>query len=223
MDAYQGKIILSLTGEQTKQLSLDPSSKSGRFIGVWDMQWTPADKQPRTLCQGTVECVADVFDKVTLTIDPEDIKIEVEEIPVTKLVVDSAPDIIVLASGSVGGPGPEGPQGPTGQQGPIGPQGAQGPSGTAVGSAHYKWKTGITATDPGDGYIKGNNVNATLFTEVYASVHSQEGQLVRFDQAEVDSEFYIYETGNFETWNKYKVTAPIVINSNAWFKVPCVC
>jgi hypothetical protein len=60
VDAYQGKLILSLTGEQTKQLSLDPSSKSGKFVGVWDMQWTPAEKQPRTLCQGTVECVADV-------------------------------------------------------------------------------------------------------------------------------------------------------------------
>jgi microcystin-dependent protein len=163
-----------------------------------------------------------LLDKVTLTIDPEDIKIEVEEIPVTNLVVDSAPDIIVLPTGSIGADGPEGPMGPTGPQGPIGPQGAEGPSGTAVGSAHYKWKTGVTATDPLAGYIKGNNVNALLFTEIYASVHSQEGRLVRFDQAEVDSEIYIYETGNFETWNKYKVTAPVVVNANEWFKVPCV-
>lgn len=60
VDAYQGRVILSLTGDQTNSLSSDPSSKEGRFLGVWDVQWTPAGKQPRTLCQGNVECVADV-------------------------------------------------------------------------------------------------------------------------------------------------------------------
>ena len=60
VDAYQGKIILSLTGDQTAQLSNDPSSKDGKFVGVWDLQWSPANSQPRTLCQGIVECVADV-------------------------------------------------------------------------------------------------------------------------------------------------------------------
>ena len=55
-DAYQGKIILSLTGEQTAQLA----NGSDRFSGVWDVQWTPAGSQPRTLVQGKVECVADV-------------------------------------------------------------------------------------------------------------------------------------------------------------------
>lgn len=52
VDAYQGIIILSLTGAQTQQL--------GKFIGVWDLQWTPAGQQPRTICQGKVECVIDV-------------------------------------------------------------------------------------------------------------------------------------------------------------------
>jgi hypothetical protein len=60
VDAYLGKIIISLTGEQTAQLSQDPSSKSGKFVGVWDLQWTPANSQPRTMCQGKVECVSDV-------------------------------------------------------------------------------------------------------------------------------------------------------------------
>ena len=59
-DAYLGKVILSLTGDQTMELSTDDSAKSGKFIGVWDVQWTPAGRQPRTLCQGRVECVADV-------------------------------------------------------------------------------------------------------------------------------------------------------------------
>lgn len=60
VDAYQGIIILSLTGEQTASLSNDPSSVDGNFNGVWDTQWTPAGLQPRTLCQGKVECVIDV-------------------------------------------------------------------------------------------------------------------------------------------------------------------
>jgi hypothetical protein len=59
-DAYQGIIVLSLTGAQTEALSQHSSSKAGKFSGVWDIQWTPAGLQPRTLCQGTVECVADV-------------------------------------------------------------------------------------------------------------------------------------------------------------------
>lgn len=56
VDAYQGVIVLSLTGEQTKTLV----GSTGKFTGVWDVQWTPANSQPRTLCQGKVECVADV-------------------------------------------------------------------------------------------------------------------------------------------------------------------
>jgi len=60
VDAYQGIVVLSLTGAQTQTLSAHPSSKQGTFLGVWDVQWAPANKQPRTLCQGSVECVSDV-------------------------------------------------------------------------------------------------------------------------------------------------------------------
>jgi hypothetical protein len=60
IDAYQGIIVVSLTGEQTKELSSHPSSVKGIFTGVWDCQWEPASAEPRTLCQGKVECVADV-------------------------------------------------------------------------------------------------------------------------------------------------------------------
>lgn len=56
VDAYQGIIVLTLTGDQTQTL-IDPS---GKFTGVWDAQWEPSSGQPRTLCQGKVECVADV-------------------------------------------------------------------------------------------------------------------------------------------------------------------
>lgn len=59
-DATDGVIVLSLTGDQTQQLVADPSSSKGKFTGVWDVQWIPTGKEARTLCQGKVECVADV-------------------------------------------------------------------------------------------------------------------------------------------------------------------
>lgn len=60
VDAYLGIVVLSLTGTQTQLLVDDPSAKSGKFTGVWDLQWTPSGSEPRTLVQGKVECVADV-------------------------------------------------------------------------------------------------------------------------------------------------------------------
>lgn len=55
-----GVIKLTLTGDQTQSLMDDPSTKSGRFTGVWDLEWTATGLEPRTLCQGKVECLADV-------------------------------------------------------------------------------------------------------------------------------------------------------------------
>lgn len=57
VDAYLGIIALSLTGAQTLSLLGDGENE---FTGVWDVQWTPAQSQIRTLVQGSVECVADV-------------------------------------------------------------------------------------------------------------------------------------------------------------------
>lgn len=54
-DGEDGIALLSLTGDQTQQLAPDR-----QFTGVWDLQWTPSAKQPRTLCQGKVVCVNDV-------------------------------------------------------------------------------------------------------------------------------------------------------------------
>lgn len=55
-----GIIKLSLTGAQTQTLVEDASAVSGRFTGVWDVEWTPTGLQPYTICQGKVECIADV-------------------------------------------------------------------------------------------------------------------------------------------------------------------
>jgi hypothetical protein len=59
-DAYLGVVKLSLTGDQTQELTDGSSAKNGKFVGVWDVEWDSAADEPKTLCQGVVECVADV-------------------------------------------------------------------------------------------------------------------------------------------------------------------
>jgi hypothetical protein len=56
----QGTIIFSLSGSQTQALGDHPSASAGTFKGVWDAQWTPLGAEPRTICQGKVECLFDV-------------------------------------------------------------------------------------------------------------------------------------------------------------------
>jgi hypothetical protein len=56
VDAYLGLIVLKLTGEQTQNLA----EPSGKFVGVWDLEWDASEDEPRTLVQGRLECVADV-------------------------------------------------------------------------------------------------------------------------------------------------------------------
>ena len=61
IQASDGIIVLSLNGDQTQALMEDPSAQAkNKFVGVWDVQWTSDSAQPRTLCQGKVECEADV-------------------------------------------------------------------------------------------------------------------------------------------------------------------
>jgi hypothetical protein len=49
-------LVLSLTGAQTDSLL----NGSGKFSGVYDIEWTPAGAQPVTLVQGNVTCERDV-------------------------------------------------------------------------------------------------------------------------------------------------------------------
>lgn len=55
-----GIVVISLTGEQCQDLVEHPSTKKGKFKGVWDLEWTATGAEPRTLVQGDVECMADV-------------------------------------------------------------------------------------------------------------------------------------------------------------------
>lgn len=88
------------------------------------------------------------LDEVTIVLNPRDIKVEVDEIPDTTLVVNKDPEIIVVAGNNIGQTGPVGPQGIQGDKGdkgdkgdigeastvpgppgPIGPEGPPGPQG----------------------------------------------------------------------------------------------
>lgn len=59
-DADSGVVILSLTGAQSESLHGNPDQPSERFVGVWDVQWTPNGAEPITLIQGNVESALDV-------------------------------------------------------------------------------------------------------------------------------------------------------------------
>jgi len=59
-DAVDGIAVLELTGTQTLALMVGLSTTAKKFVGVWDVEWTPLDSEPRTLCQGKVECGYDV-------------------------------------------------------------------------------------------------------------------------------------------------------------------
>lgn len=66
-----------------------------------------------------------------IVIETPDIDLFVDEPPSTTIIVPEEPDVIILAAGGLGSPGPSGPEGP---QGPAGPQGNVGPQGPAGGS-----------------------------------------------------------------------------------------
>lgn len=94
----------------------------------------------------TLELPPDVIsvvpsDELNVIIETGEIKVSVDETSV-ELTLDVLPDVMILATGSIGPPGPEGPPGPrgfTGAQGPvgadstvpgpIGPEGPEGPQG----------------------------------------------------------------------------------------------
>jgi hypothetical protein len=109
-----------------------------------------------------------LLDETIITINPEDIKVTVEDLPEIDFVIDPDPEIIVIAAGNIGSPGPagpegdlgpagpEGPEGPQGVEGPIGPTGPQGSTGTGIimrGSVPTEGDLPATGNVQGDAYI----------------------------------------------------------------------
>lgn len=55
-DAATGVVLLELSGADTHALI----TSGEKFVGVWDLQWTPTGSEPLTVVQGKVECMPDV-------------------------------------------------------------------------------------------------------------------------------------------------------------------
>lgn len=54
-DAATGIALLTLAKTDTQALVT-----TKKFVGVWDLEWTPTDAEPITILQGKVECFPDV-------------------------------------------------------------------------------------------------------------------------------------------------------------------
>lgn len=74
--------------------------------------------------------LADPLQDVRVRVEAEEIAVKVEDTADVDLTVDPSPDVIVLAAGNFGLPGPPGPEGPEGPPGPEGDPGPPGPPGT---------------------------------------------------------------------------------------------
>jgi hypothetical protein len=107
---------------------------------------------------------------VVMTVEAKQAKVIIEELGDIDFRITQTPDVIVLAAGNIGVPGPEGPQGPRGYTGPTGPTGAdstvpgpQGPQGVvgpegpmgAQGPQGTKGDTGNTGPAGADSTVPG--------------------------------------------------------------------
>ncbi len=86
----------------------------------------------------------------------------------------------------------------------------------------YRWLNQVTATDPGNGKIKVNNLDPNLATEVYLSAY--DGDNTAFLSAKslrIGDLLAVYLSGDATTRIEYRVAAALVDNST-WFRVPVI-
>jgi hypothetical protein len=115
--------------------------------------------------------------------------------------------------GEQGDPGIQGIKGDKGDQGEQGNDGPQGPQGMSSTAFPYEWKVNVEPTDPAHGFIKGNTVPPTAITQFYVSAYDKNGQgVLALGSLEVDSPVILYEAGQYDTWNRYHLSADPVLN-----------
>lgn len=160
---------------------------------------------------------------LTLTVEANETQLVIEELEDVDFRLMQNPDIVVLAAGNIGVPGPVGPEGSrgyTGAQGPIGPQGPQGevgPPGASLASYWYEWKTNTEETDPAPGFVKMNGPVVTA-TEIYISQYDKQGRApLGIGFLNPGDDLYLYEANQFDTWNRY-VTG-IKTDNGEWFTI----
>jgi Collagen triple helix repeat (20 copies) len=108
-----------------------------------------------------------------------------------------------------------------------GPPGPPGPAGTGGGSSllayPYEWKISTAATDPANGYIKANTTDASTYTNIYISIYDKNNQaFLPINDLDTGSEFHLYEAGQVQTWNLYRLTGPPILQGSPvdWATLP---
>jgi hypothetical protein len=54
----------------------------------------------------------------------------------------------------------------------------------------------------------------------FISAYDIDGRIVHVEMLDADDEFNIYESDQFDTWNKYLLTGPPQLVANEWYRVP---
>jgi hypothetical protein len=92
--------------------------------------------------------------------------------------------------------------------------------GTVFITRDYRWLNNVTATDPGSGRVKVNNLDPALATEVYISAYDQNATayltLLSLTPGDL---FAVYLQGNVGTRIEYKLAGPAV-NNTGWLTIP---
>jgi hypothetical protein len=118
-----------------------------------------------------------------------------------------------------------GVQGPAGPKGDPGDPGPPGPAGVSSSAFPYEWKTSTLATDPAHGYIKANSGTATAYSAFYISVYDKGNQaFLGLSTLKAGDVLAIYESGQIQTWNRYTLTGPPVLQGSPaeWATIPVV-
>ena len=84
----------------------------------------------------------------------------------------------------------------------------------------YRWVNQVTATNPGSGKIKVNNLDPALATEVYISAYDLDGTAyITALSLTTGDLFAVYLSGDVSTRVEYTVSAAI-INNSGWLTIP---
>lgn len=85
----------------------------------------------------------------------------------------------------------------------------------------YRWVNQITATDPGHGKVKVNNLNPALATAAYLSLYDENDTAYLTALSLTTGDLLaVYLSGNVGTRVEYILTGPIVNNGGQWATIP---
>jgi len=152
-----------------------------------------------------------LHDELTITIDPQEIEVVVEEIPDTILVVDPTPDVIILATGNIGPKGSEGPPGPTG---PL------------VISLAWRFAADpIAQPTPANGYFRCDTLTPSLLStkillskNAYSASGNQDATF-ELSQVLIDSPFRLNKRDDDTAYISGTITGPVV-DQGTHFEIP---